>query len=168
MLGTKSTLALTARHSQSTVTSGQMSKDSTNRIDDYPTDPEDAADSEQIELQQFIPIEHDVKIPTRKEARTARVQFLALCWSLFLMGWVSGSTGPLLPSIQESYDVCELIFLSTFSVLRIIQVGFETVSWIFVMGSSVSGVYLVVILGVVSLHDYTLHTIFREQFWEHC
>ena len=81
-----------------------MPKDSTDRIDDYPTDHEDG---EQIELQQFIPTQHDLKVPTRMEARTARIQFLALCWSLFLMGWFSGSTGPLLPSIQKSYDVCE-------------------------------------------------------------
>jgi hypothetical protein len=152
-----------SRHSGST--SGQMFKDSTNRMDDYPTDSEDGV---QIELQQFLHTQHDVKIPTRKEARTARSQFLALCWSLFLMGWISGSTGPLLPSIQKSYDVGEPSFLSTFSVQRIIQVGFETVSWIFVLGSAVSDVYLVVFLDVVSLHDYTLHTIFREQFWEHC
>ena len=79
-------------------------------MDDYSIDPED--DGVQIELQQFIPTQHDdIKVPTRKEARTARVQFLALCWSLFLMGWISGSTGPLLPSIQNSYDVCEPIFL---------------------------------------------------------
>ena len=136
MFGSNSTLVITVRHSQST--SGQMPKDSKNRIlDDYPADHELG---EQIELEQFIPTQHDLKIPTRKEARTARVQFLALCWSLFLMGWFSGSTGPLLPSIQNSYDVCEpaIIFFSTFSLLRIIQVGFGTVSWIFVFGSAVS------------------------------
>jgi hypothetical protein len=72
----------------------------------------------QIELQSFIPVQHDVKIPTKKEARTARAQFLALCWSLFLLGWINGSTGPLLPSIQKSYDVSEpyLFILLTFSV----------------------------------------------------
>jgi hypothetical protein len=79
-----------------------MPKDSANGMGDYSTDPEDGVE---IELQQFIPTQHDEKIPTRKEARTARVQFLALCWSLFLMGWFSGSSGPLLPSIQRSYDV---------------------------------------------------------------
>ena len=86
-----------------------MPKDSLNRMDDS-TDSEDGG--EQIELEQFIHIEHDVKIPTRKEARTGRVQFLALCWSLFLMGWISGSTGPLLPSIQKSYDVSEPFILN--------------------------------------------------------
>ena len=110
MFATNSTSAITVRHSQSI--SGQM-KDGTNRMDDDSTDPEDGV---QIELQQFIHTEHDVKIPTRKEARTARLQFLALCWSLFLMGWISGSTGPLLPSIQKSYDVSKPTFFSTFSV----------------------------------------------------
>lgn len=79
-------------------------------------DSSDFEDGSQIELQQFIHTEHEIKIPTRKEACTARVQFLALCWSLFLMGWISGSTGPLLPSIQKSYDVSEPVLFSTFSV----------------------------------------------------
>ena len=84
------------------------------------------------------------------------------------MGWINGSTWPLRPSIEKSYDVSEPIFFSTFTVPRIIQIGFETVSWVFGWGPAVSGVYRVVILGVVSLHDYTLHTIFRGQFLEHC
>ena len=66
---------------------------------------DDLEHGSQIELQPFIPIQHDVKIPTKKEARTARAHFLALCWSLFLMGWINGSTGILLLSIQKSYDV---------------------------------------------------------------
>ncbi|KAF8805637.1 MFS general substrate transporter [Phlegmacium glaucopus] len=70
------------------------------------------------ELDPFIDhVQHDVKIPTRKEALTARAQFLALCWSLFLIGWTDGSIGPLLPRIQKFYDV-----------------GFGSVSWIFVLG----------------------------------
>ena len=32
-------------------------------------------------------------------------QFLALCLSLFVVGWTDGSTGPLLPRIQVFYDV---------------------------------------------------------------
>jgi hypothetical protein len=57
------------------------------------------------ELELFMPMQLEVKIPTRKEALTARAQFLALCWSLFLIGWTDGSTGPLLLRIQEFYDV---------------------------------------------------------------
>lgn len=74
----------------------------TNRMD---VDSLELESGTQIELQHFIPVQHDAKITTRQETRTARVQFLALCWSLFLMGWTDGSTGPLLPRIQESYKV---------------------------------------------------------------
>jgi hypothetical protein len=35
----------------------------------------------------------------------ARIQFLSLCWSLFLLGWSDSSTGPLLPRIQSYYHV---------------------------------------------------------------
>ena len=50
-------------------------------------------------------IQRDEKGPTKKEERVARAQFLALCWALFVVGWTDGSTGPLLPRIQISYDV---------------------------------------------------------------
>ena len=39
------------------------------------------------------------------ENRVARHQFLALCLSLFLIGWNDGSIGPILHRIQEYYDV---------------------------------------------------------------
>ena len=42
---------------------------------------------------------------TRKQKNKARVQFLALCWTLFLAGWNDGTTGPLLPRIQLVYKV---------------------------------------------------------------
>ena len=35
----------------------------------------------------------------------ARIQFAALCYCLFLAGWNDGTTGPLLPRIQEVYHV---------------------------------------------------------------
>lgn len=51
-------------------------------------------------------IHHAVKKgPTKKEARIAHAQFLALCWALIVIGWTDGSTGPLLPRIQTFYDV---------------------------------------------------------------
>lgn len=61
------------------------------------------------ELNPLIPTQHNVKILSKKEAYTARAQFLALCWSLFLIGWTDGSTGPLLPRIQKFYDVSQPI-----------------------------------------------------------
>jgi len=42
---------------------------------------------------------------TKKQKATERVQFAAVCWSLFLAGWNDGTTGPLLPRIQEVYHV---------------------------------------------------------------
>jgi len=36
----------------------------------------------------------------------ARVQYLSLCFTLFLAGWNDGTIGPLLPRIQEVYNVC--------------------------------------------------------------
>jgi hypothetical protein len=48
----------------------------------------------------------DTSIPLRRDQKNrARVQFLALCWTLFLIGWNDGTTGPLLPRIQLAYDV---------------------------------------------------------------
>lgn len=38
----------------------------------------------------------------------ARIQFFALCWNLFLLGWSDSSTGPLLPRIQSVYHVLSL------------------------------------------------------------
>ncbi|KAI0087348.1 MFS general substrate transporter [Irpex rosettiformis] len=35
----------------------------------------------------------------------AFIQFAVLCWTLFLAGWNDGTTGPLLPRIQENYHV---------------------------------------------------------------
>ena len=43
---------------------------------------------------------------SKLQKRNSMVQFLALCWSIFLLGWNDGSTGPLLPRIQEHYRVC--------------------------------------------------------------
>ena len=58
------------------------------------------------ELDLLIELERDEKGPTKEEERIARSQFLALCWALFVVGWTSGSTGPLLPRIQNFFEVC--------------------------------------------------------------
>jgi len=50
---------------------------------------------------------------SQKHIKLAKLQFLALCWSLFLLGWNDGSTGPLLPRIQAVYDVSTVTFLSS-------------------------------------------------------
>ena len=35
----------------------------------------------------------------------ARVQYAVLCYTLFTVGWSDGTTGPLLPRIQNNYHV---------------------------------------------------------------
>ncbi|KAL1722942.1 major facilitator superfamily domain-containing protein [Schizophyllum commune] len=42
---------------------------------------------------------------TRKMVMTDHLQFFAACWSMVLAGWNDGTTGPLLPRIQQVYDV---------------------------------------------------------------
>lgn len=41
-----------------------------------------------------------------------RIQYAAMCWCFVLEGWNDGSTGPLLPRIQETYHVREFLLLS--------------------------------------------------------
>ncbi|KAI0760123.1 major facilitator superfamily domain-containing protein [Fomes fomentarius] len=64
------------------------------------------------------------------------IHFFALCWCVFGMGWNDGTTGPMLPRIQEHYHV-----------------NFAMVSMIFVLGAlgfvsgSIANVYLTDLLG---------------------
>ncbi|KAH9061095.1 major facilitator superfamily domain-containing protein [Lactarius vividus] len=46
-----------------------------------------------------------VSEPRNSAGPRAKIQFLSLCWTLFLIGWSDSSTGPLLPRIQSVYDV---------------------------------------------------------------
>ncbi|KAI6043917.1 major facilitator superfamily domain-containing protein, partial [Pisolithus marmoratus] len=39
------------------------------------------------------------------QRRRAHIQFATLCWTLYLAGWNDGTTGPLLPRIQQVYNV---------------------------------------------------------------
>jgi hypothetical protein len=66
----------------------------------------ESADHVRSELDPLI--QHVVKVPSVQEANVARAQFLALCWSMFVMGWTNSSTGPLLPRIQAFYGVSSL------------------------------------------------------------
>ncbi|KAF9528690.1 major facilitator superfamily domain-containing protein [Crepidotus variabilis] len=52
---------------------------------------------------------------TPQQRRIGLAQFLVVCWCAYLIGWNDGTTGPLLPRIQEQY-----------------QLGFTLVSMIFV------------------------------------
>ncbi|PPQ73193.1 hypothetical protein CVT26_014798 [Gymnopilus dilepis] len=56
------------------------------------------------------------RVPVTSEQKlVGRIQFLALCWTLFLEGWNDGSTGPLLPRLQNVYHadltIISLIFV---------------------------------------------------------
>ncbi|TDL25163.1 MFS general substrate transporter [Rickenella mellea] len=48
---------------------------------------------------------HYIPAITPGNKRVAVIQFAALCFSLFLIGWGDGSSGPLLPRIQQVYHV---------------------------------------------------------------
>ncbi|KAH9485772.1 Bypass of stop codon protein 6 [Psilocybe cubensis] len=49
---------------------------------------------------------------SKAQKRAGIVQFLALCWSLFMIGWNDGSIGPLLPRIMQVFDVRVRLWLS--------------------------------------------------------
>jgi hypothetical protein len=70
--------------------------------------------------------DHDSEhcISSKKEESVARAQFLALCWTLFVVGWTDGSTGALLPRIQNFYDV-SLINLYLFFADRLLKTSHE-------------------------------------------
>ena len=94
-------------NSPSPSTSGKMTADSTI------LDVESTDQHVQSELDPLLG--KDLKVLTKEEARSARAQFLALCWALFIIGWCDGSTGPLLPRIQEFYNVSwPIVFLWLF------------------------------------------------------
>jgi fucose permease len=76
-----------------------MSKNTTNQ-DVESTDHEKR---EQYKLDPLV--QHDVEAPTKQEAHVAPTQFLAMCWTFFVVGWCNGSTGPLLPRILTFYGV---------------------------------------------------------------
>ncbi|TEB30490.1 MFS general substrate transporter [Coprinellus micaceus] len=46
---------------------------------------------------------------TRKQIIAGNIQYSALCFCFFISGWNDGSTGPLLPRIQEVYKVSYII-----------------------------------------------------------
>jgi hypothetical protein len=78
---------------------------------------------------------------TRKQEIAERFQLCACFWFAFIVGWNDGSTGPLLPRIQEVYNAC-LWFLPSTKLLSLteypLQIGFTVVSMIFVCTTVVS------------------------------
>ncbi|TCD71912.1 hypothetical protein EIP91_000044 [Steccherinum ochraceum] len=84
---------------------------------------------------------------TPEMRRKANIQFITLCWTLFLGGWMGGTTGPLLPRIQQVYHVgfavVSLLFVfnclgsivaSVINVYLCDRIGF---GWVLVIGAAV-------------------------------
>ncbi|TFK61130.1 MFS general substrate transporter, partial [Pluteus cervinus] len=44
-------------------------------------------------------------VQTKDQKRLERIQFVALCWSLFMAGWNDATFGPLNPRIREFYNI---------------------------------------------------------------
>lgn len=65
------------------------------KSDSHDKEPLDTKDSQEI----------STSLRRRNEKFLGRLQFLALCWTLFLIGWNDSSTGPLIPRIREFYGV---------------------------------------------------------------
>lgn len=65
----------------------------------------DHAPREANVVSQADSIETVIPAPSQAQIVKARIQFISLCWTLFLAGWNDASTGPLLPRIQEVYHV---------------------------------------------------------------
>ena len=66
--------------------------------------------TEEINLNETAPSSSSIRVvPSLALLRTqkikGRIQFMALCWTLFLIGWNDGCTGPLLPRIKKVYHV---------------------------------------------------------------
>ncbi|PIL35311.1 MFS general substrate transporter [Ganoderma sinense ZZ0214-1] len=60
--------------------------------------------------------EVDAHAVTKAMRRKAWLHYAALCWAIFVCGWNDGTTGPLVPRLQEvhhvSYGVLSLIFIA--------------------------------------------------------
>ena len=57
------------------------------------------------EKQEDVPRTQALAPRTRKQIVAGNIQYAALCFCFFISGWNDGSTGPLLPRIQEVYRV---------------------------------------------------------------
>lgn len=74
---------------------------------------------------------------TGQQVREGYVQLFAVFWSMILLGWNDGTTGPLLPRIQTVYDVRSLKRFPAHH-LSTAQVNYTIVSLLFVSACTVS------------------------------
>jgi hypothetical protein len=49
---------------------------------------------------------------TTVEKRREMIVFCAICWLLFLLGWNNATIGPLLPRLQQTYNVRNQIHIA--------------------------------------------------------
>lgn len=62
-----------------------------------------------LDVVQLPELEDETGVRTPAQRRKAFMQFAALCCSIFVSGWNDGTLGPLLPRLQEVYDVSLLL-----------------------------------------------------------
>jgi hypothetical protein len=74
----------------------------------------------------------------RTQKTREKIQYVTLCWFVYLEGWNDGSNGPLLPRIQKVYGVHFLYFVPRLPADTFLQVGYAVVSLIFVFACVVS------------------------------
>lgn len=80
--------------------------------------------------------QRDLRSNLQKKAE--KIQFATLCWSIFLAGWNDGTTGPLLPRIQEVYHVRLHSKSQSRTYPDMVKVNFTIVSLIFIFACLVS------------------------------
>ena len=93
-----------------------------------------------VALEDIVPSlpnrEVDTRAVTKAMQRKAWIQFAALCWSIFICGWNDGTTGPLIPRLQEVYHVCDFCcryraeFRPDLPYRRCRMVSFPSYSWL--------------------------------------
>jgi hypothetical protein len=92
-------------------------------VDDYQAQPlsaEPARDHVGDVVDSVIESRPSTPIMTKMQVKTARMQLLAISWSMFMLGWNDGSLGPLLPKIQEVYHVHKPL-CSDVSLMKILR-----------------------------------------------
>ena len=83
--------------------------------------------------------EVDTRVVTKTMRRKAWLQYAALCWAMFLCGWNDGTTGPLIPRLQEVYHVRgtrgnRLLRRRVADLATMMQVPYSILSIIFIAG----------------------------------
>jgi hypothetical protein len=59
----------------------------------------------------------------KRYRRNGLIQFTALCWFAFLIGWNDGTTGPLIPRMQVDYKLDDLVVSLLFVATAIVRVS---------------------------------------------